>query len=325
MINCNEGFTPMSAVNASSESIQLGKKSTFVGGRLVTLNTVKVAGTNLVVTGKIFKTARVFDEWYNDAEEPSKILPLLKSNARRIDLYTFIQRPPDLTPLYNYHLEWEEWAAIKVSTYKNWWEKQIPSRTRNAIRKAEKNGVRTAVVDFSHELIEGIVRIFNETPIKRGKPFKHYGKDHARVEQELGTQRDRCDFIAAYYEGELIGFIKLLYAGSIAAPCVNLAMMSHRDKAPASALMAKVVEICAEKGIPFVEYAFWRTRNRSMRYYLAGHGFEVLKVPRYYVPLTLLGRAGLKMGLHRDLRSFLPESLVTHFLKFRQKWYEFAR
>ena len=49
------------------------------------------------------------------------------------------------------------------------------------------------------------------------------------------------------------------------------------------------------------------------------NGFERLDYPRHFRPLSAKGRMALKLGLHKELRSLIPESLVNLFLKTRAR------
>ena len=65
------------------------------------------------------------------------------------------------------------------------------------------------VTEFSDQLVEAICRIYNETPVRQGKTFwQHYQKDFESVRSALATYLERSIFLGAYYEDELIGFMK---------------------------------------------------------------------------------------------------------------------
>jgi hypothetical protein len=44
------------------------------------------------------------------------------------------------------------------------------------VRKAEKDGVKVSVIPQSEMLAKGIWEIYNETPIRQGRAFPHYGE-----------------------------------------------------------------------------------------------------------------------------------------------------
>ena len=56
------------------------------------------------------------------------------------------------------------------------------------------------------------------------------------------------------------------------------------------------------------------TRERS-------HGFQRVELPRYYVPLTYLGRTALRLTLHHRLSDHIPEPVAAQFRTLRRLWY----
>ena len=169
--------------------------------------------------------------------------------------------------------------------------------------------------DLNDDFVEGVVGIYNQSPVRRGKPFWHYGKDFATVKGEL--LRDLADsvFVAARYENELIGFIKFLVADRYAMVVLILDKMLHRDKAPMNGMIAKVVEICAEREIPYFTYTVWRRGDHGK--FQESNGFERFPVPEYYVPLTVGGTLALQLGLHKGIKGAIPEPLMIRLLAWR--------
>ena len=302
--------------------MQVFKYQELVKGKYSEVDALTVNKAMILIGGRVMKTAQVCHEYYDDVGDPEVVIQALKAINTRVDLVTFIQRPPDTMPKYRYHLEWEGIAALPITSFDQWWKKQILKETRRKIKRADNAGVEIRHVPFTDELVHGIMKIFNETPVKGGRPFWHYGKDFSTVKNQLGKDLDRSEFIAAFHGEEMIGFVKLLYAGGLASPVLNLSMLAHRDKMPGNALMAEVVRICASKNIPFVFYGVWKTRRGGMREFLENNGFTNLGIPRYYVPLTIWGGVCLRLTLHRGITSLLPENLTVTLLKLREIYYQ---
>lgn len=273
----------------------------------------------IIVNGKFIKIASYKEEWFEDIEDPEKFIKRLKQNKVKADIFTFWQRLPDTKPKYDYYMEWDDVAALSVSSSDHWWNKQIDAKTRNVIRKAEKKGVTVRVTPFDDALVKGITNIFNETPIRQNKPFWHYGKDFETIKREMSDRLDRSEFIGAYYNDNLIGFIKIIYAGNYLDIVEILSMIEHRDKAPTNALMATAVEICANKKVPYLVYAHWP--RGTLADFKRNNGFERIDLPRYYVPLNIKGAIALKLNIHHRIRDLLPERLMIHILDLRKKWY----
>ena len=174
-------------------------------------------------------------------------------------------------------------------------------------------------IELSDDLIRGIVAIFNQSPVRRGKPFWHYGRSFESVKEGLAADLGEAMFIGAYFENELIGFIKLLLADRYAMITLILDKTTHRDKAPMNGMIAKAVEICANRKIPYLTYTVWRRRDHGE--FQKRSGFEKIRVPEYFVPLTLRGAMALRLGLHKGLRGAIPEGMMVWLLALRTKWY----
>lgn len=99
-----------------------------------------------------------------------------EASPTKIDLLWFRQRIPESTPKYGYYHEWRDVAAIPVSDWKHWFEKQITRSARNKVRKSANVGVVIEQTELTDELVRGIIGIFNQSPVRRGKRFWHYGK-----------------------------------------------------------------------------------------------------------------------------------------------------
>jgi len=280
---------------------------------------LQIDSTTIILKGKLVRTARLKDEWYEELKKPQQVIEKLRNASRPPDLFTFWQRLPDIEPIYEYPIERVTVTAVPIRSFEDWWSKQLKSDTRNKARRATKRGVDIRRVDLSDEFVCGVMDIYNETPVRRGKPFWHYGKDFETVKEQLSRDLVHSQFIGAYFEGSLIGFVKLLFAeGRFANPVLILSKLRYRNKYTTSALIAEAVKLCAEKCIPYLTYGLWRRGSHAA--FLRRHGFRPIEMPRYWIPLTTIGVLALRLGFHRDLRSSIPEPVLSYLLGFRQ-WY----
>jgi hypothetical protein len=287
---------------------------------------MKVCGKDIAVRGRLIRIAGLAADTYEFLEDPESALDALRGAGVRIDLFTFMQRLPHTAPKYGYLLEWDNFAAVPVSTFDQWWTGQINNKTRNMVRKAEKMGVTLREVAFDDTLVQGIHAIYNECAVRQGKPFAHFGKDIETVRRQAGTFLDRSIFVGAFFEGTLIGFAKLLCDETrTQAGLVHIvSMVRHRDKAPTNALVAQAVRSCAERRIPYLVYSRFSDGNRerdALTDFKEHNGFQRIDVPRYFVPLSLAGRAALRFGLHRGLSVQIPERVKLMLRKIRTSWY----
>lgn len=283
------------------------------------VDAIRIRNKTFVIYGSVLKTASLKREWQEDVDHPEEVIRALKDSLVRIDLLKFWQRLPETESKYEYYKEWPQVAAIPISDFKHWWDEQINSNTRRLVKKSAKLGVTVEVVKFQDELVHGIMEIFDESPVRRGKAFRHYGKDYETVRKEMSADLDESIFIVAYYGAELIGFIKLFVTDRYAMITMILDKKAHRDKTPVNGMLAKAVKICAEQRIPFLTYTLWRRGGHA--YFQERNGFQKIPVPEYYVPLTIRGQVALHLGLHKGLRNALPEAIKVLLLSMRARWY----
>jgi len=278
------------------------------------------------VSGRLVRIAHLDLDKYEAVREPEAVIAELRKMRQRIDIFTFIQVMANRDETFSYPMEMDNLAILPVSTFERWWNEQIRSYPRNRARQAEKRGVVIREAEFDDALAEGIWQVYNETKVRQGRRNRHYGKDLETVRRESATYLDRSLFIAAHLEGKVIGFVKMVFdRDGVQASLMNIAaMVCHRDKATTNALLAHAVRACADRGIPYLMYQNYEYGDRgpdSMTKFKEINGFERVNLPRYYVPLTPLGRAALKFGLHHGLSHLLPKSVRTKARMWRAAWY----
>ncbi|MFP5235171.1 MAG: hypothetical protein ACLGSD_04660 [Acidobacteriota bacterium] len=270
--------------------------------------------------------ARLDADMYQFLSDPEPLIAELRVRKLSIDLFTFTQTITNTTPKYRYPMEWENLAVLPVSTFQDWWDKQIGFKARNKAKQAEKKGVVLREVPFSDELVRGIAQIYNETPVRQGRAYPHFGKDFATVYREEATYLDSSAFIGAYLGEELIGFIKMVWDEErIQAGLMNIvSKIQHRDKAPTNALVAYAVRSCAARGIPNIVYshfAYGKRERDNLTEFKERNGFKRVDLPRYYVPMSAWGKAALRLGLHHRMLDRLPEPVGERLREIRSRWY----
>jgi hypothetical protein len=286
----------------------------------------EVGGKEVRVGGRLLRIGFLDGEGYQFLNDPLAALADVRNFRPKIDIFTFIQHLSDSTPRYKFLMELDNFAAIRVTTFDEWMTRQVDFKVRNKVRKSTKNGVVVREVLFDDSLIQGISAIYNETPVRQGRQFPHYQKDIEALRRMKATFLERSIFIGAFFEGNLIGFIKLVAdEGRTQAGLMHiLSMIRHRDKAPTNALIAQAVRSCADRGIPYLWYAnmdYGKKQGGSLAEFKRHNGFERIEIPRYYIPLTLAGRAALRLGLHHEILDWVPESVVAQFRRVRSFWY----
>jgi hypothetical protein len=297
-----------------------------IKGKPVSVPSAEIAGRTVVVKGGRVKIASIRDEELAEGElvkDPAAFVAEMKRAGLKADVLTFFQRVPDTTPKFPFSFDLENLAVVPVTTFDAWWEK-LPQESRKNARRAAKRGVEVKAVQFDDELARGIHKICNESPVRQGRPFWHYGKDFETIKTEHATYLERSEFVAAYFEGELIGFIKMVYVDRLAWILAILALNTHHDKRPMNALLAKAMEVCAEKRVGYFvygNYVYGNKTDSSLVEFKRRNGFERADYPRYYIPVTLKGRVYVALRLYRGLSGMLPAPVVSVLWKLREKFY----
>lgn len=286
-----------------------------------------VFGRELHVKGRLCRIGHIEGDKYESLADPAAVLDQLRKSRARVDLFTFMQTAPHPSPEFDYPMEWDNLAVLPITTFDNWWTKQINNKTRNMVRRAEKSGVTVREIPFDEFLVEGIWRIYNEVPNRQGKPFPHYGKDLETVRKISATFLDQSVWIGAFLGEQLIGFIKLVIdkEGQQGSLMHIVSLYQLRDKAPTNALIAQAVRSCADRGLSHLAYsnfAYGKKQGDTLSDFKEYNGFKRLDLPRYYVPLSLVGRLTLRLQLHRGLADLVPESVQTNIRTFRKALYE---
>lgn len=151
---------------------------------------MEVESKEVEISGRFLRVGRLAAEGFEFAAEPRTLLAELRKARARMDLFTFIQKLPATTPAWEFPVEWDNIAAMPTSTFEHWWAHQIDSKTHNMVRRAEKKGLMFREVPFDDALVKGIWEIYNECPVRQGRPFPHYGKDIEAVRAMSATFLD---------------------------------------------------------------------------------------------------------------------------------------
>jgi len=295
-------------------------------GRYMRVPSLEIDGTKVVVLGRLIKKALVHDEeWLEgEVERPAEVVEELIRHRLGADVFTFAQKVNEPEPRHCYHMDWDNVAAIPITTYEAWWQDSLPQVSRKNVRRGLKRGVVVRIVPFDDDLVRGIMSIQNESVLKRGTVNLHYGKDFATVRRDYASFLERSWFFGAFYAGELIGFIKLVRIGNMGSILNLLCMARHYDKRPANVLMAKVVEHCCQNGLTHLIYGKYDYGNKTgdpLTEFKRRNGFVKMLVPRYYIPLTLMGRLFVALRLYRGIIGLFPVWLIRVLLRVRAAIY----
>jgi len=266
----------------------------------------------LVIRKKtFFKIANNPNEYEINVFPTNNFIQKLAENG--IDIFTFIER--SWCCKIKSQPEWartqDNIALLQIKSYQDWWD-TVSKKTRNMVRKAEKSGITVKTVDRSEMLVEGIWKIYNETPIRQERPFSHYGMPISIV-KSLVMNAFNSTFIGAFSGEELAGFIQLVQGDNIAVVAQILSLQRLWDKAVNNALLAKAVELTAEKKIQWLMYG--RMGNHpSLDNFKTSNGFTKFILTRFYVPTTQAGIVATRLGLQKEAKDALPQPIRTRLI-----------
>jgi len=280
------------------------------------------------IEGRIPRVARIKSEFIKYLDCPKSFIEKLVDSDISADVFTYISSPYSELESENPgsdYCTFEDKAILNITTYEHWWKKQVNDKTRNMVRKSGKKGATIEISDYNEKFVQGIYEIYNETPIRQGRPYGHYGKSLDQVREANSTFSEISDYIGIWFKDELIGFAKVLKLEDYSVLMQIVAKISHRDKSPTNALLAKAVEICAEKGSKKLMYGIWS--RGTLGDFKIKNGFERVSFPRYHVPLNKRGLFSLKLGLHQSniqkMIDKLPEKQYRILTNYRTRLHYF--
>lgn len=295
--------------------------------RLPQATGLDVEDYTIVITGKWLKIASVRSEAWLSAEIPNPdrcVSELIRHKDQLgADIFTFAQKLPTTSPKHSYPMEWDSVAAIRLTSFDEWW-KGLPQATRKNVRRSPKRGVVVSIREFTDEIVNYLLELHGVSPVKQGKRNRQFGKSYAELKKDYSSFLDRSDFICAYFGEELIGLLKIVYCGQVATILNLEAKATHNDKRPANALIAKAVELCTARQMAYLTYGrfhYGNKRGDPLNEFKSRNGFGEIRVPRFYVPLTNWGWLCMKIGVHRGLLGVLPSWAIRLLVDLRAQWY----
>jgi hypothetical protein len=305
-------------------SAELISEEVSIKGKIVNLAAIKTENFSIVISNRSIKIAEIKDEtWLEEkVTDPQALLDALKQAGSRADIFTFVQRLPDTVPLFNYYHEPDNVAVVQLSTYDEWWKNTVSTNNRKRVRQSQKKGIEVRQLTFDDEFVKGIMALYNEAPTRQGRRFWHYGKDFDTVKRENSTYLERSEFIGAYLQSVLVGFIKFVYIGNCAVIMQILAKIAERDKFITNALIAKAIEVSCQKGSRYFVYGnfvYGKKGADNLSQFKVHNGFVKVDLPRYFIPLTLKGSIAIKLGFHHYPYNLIPKWLLNLILGVRAR------
>ncbi|HEU5397345.1 MAG TPA: hypothetical protein VFV81_09270 [Verrucomicrobiae bacterium] len=276
-----------------------------------------IANKEISVSGRFFRVAKLRHEWFEFVDDPASLIDALRAGGSPADLFTFLQEAHVPRPNLPFHRETASASVLTIKSFDDWWD-NLHFKARNKARKAQKCGVELRDVQLNDDFVREVKKIYDESPLRQGRRFTHYQKSLESIKTELSSFLDQSLFVGAWLNGELLGFMKLFQGDQILRTIHIIATLQHRDKCVMDALIARAVKICDEKKISYLHYGDWASRGLGV--FRSKYNFQQHDCPRYFVPLTAMGRFMLSLRLHHPLRERLPRSVADRLANMRNQW-----
>src|SRR5487761_61474 len=142
---------------------------------------MQMEGRKVVISRRLVRLARLDADQYFFLDDPESALRELRRSGLKADLFTFVERLPGMQPLLPFPFEMDNFAALQLTSFDDWWLRQIGFKARNKAKQAGKRGVELREIPFDDAAVRGIWEIYNECPVRQGRRFSHFGKSIATV------------------------------------------------------------------------------------------------------------------------------------------------
>src|SRR5258708_12224208 len=94
-----------------------------------------VCGKSIKVQGRLIRIASLDADAYQFLDDPQSVLEGFRKCGTRIDLFTFMQRLPETSRKYAYLMEWDNLAALAITTFHTCWTQHTGPKPRNMPKK----------------------------------------------------------------------------------------------------------------------------------------------------------------------------------------------
>lgn len=215
-------------------------------------------------------------------------------------------------------------SCLRVEDPDYWGKKVVAKDVRESLRRIRREGVEVREMPFNASSCEDISTLFNESPIRQGKRYWHYGKSAAQIQEELSPLASRSLYVGAYHRGRLVGFTQVVRLESIGVlrTVHVLGSLVSRKVRPVTAMIDWMVRYGWENGFQRIVYGkhdYGNASNDSLTAFKSRHGFRSEPLRIDYHCLCPQGAWYLAAGLHRNLREMTPRHLALFLKKARSR------
>jgi hypothetical protein len=279
----------------------------------------------IIIRGKFLKYAYPINNGMVEIFDPKNVIEYFDNMKNiRVDYFQFMQKIPNSKAVFKYYFVYDNLAAIPIESYSQWWSKQINGKTRNMVRKSKKSGIEIKSVNFDKFFVENVHTIFNESPVRQGKKFWHFGKSIEVINRQLSVDSKSHTYLGAFYKNEMIGFAGIRRVDDIGFLGQIISMIKHRDKAPNNALIDHSVLFCEKNNINYLIYDkfdYGKGGSDTLKRFKKDNGFQKYELPKYFLPITSFGKFVCDHKLHLNFTDFIPQPLYNMLRTIRKKIY----
>ena len=194
-----------------------------------------VCDKEIKIQGTFVRIARIDGDKYNSPTDPDAMLGSPAKAAGHGSIFSRFCRGSQ-KPSRSIATRWSgtTWRFCRFRLLKTGGTiKSVPTRAIERVKR-RKRASCCARCPATKSLFKGICGIYNESPVRQGKSFPHYGMTIERAREYASTYPDRSIYVAAFVGDTMIGFIKLVMDETRTTACLVhiLSMIQHKDKAP---------------------------------------------------------------------------------------------
>jgi hypothetical protein len=204
------------------------------------------------------------------------------------------------------------------------WRKNLDKKARNAVRRAEKSGVRIEIIDPEDYIEE----IYECNKSKKGVPPCYVDKDCItnEIKNNKNNFGDCFQGIGAFLREKLIGYAYLISVNRELTLLSRLFInYNFRHVSISELLLWSGIEITAKNKMKFLQYGSWSRYHPGLDMLLEHFGFsKSFKTLNIYIPLTRRGKIFLvqKKAVNRIIQSEVLVKLSQSKI-LRDRWYVF--
>jgi len=161
------------------------------------------------------------------------------------------------------------------------------------IRKNEKSQLTEDIISSIYIPANEICTIYNETPIRQNRAFKHYSMTEEQVFDHLS--KSNGIFICIYDNGKIVGFAELLASSNTLLISQILSLTTYRNKAINNGIINNIVKFATKQGYQHIIYARFGN-HPTLDQFKRNNGFKP-----YFVP----GKSRLTDYIPESFKKFL--------------------